>query len=288
MDVDTFFWPVIQAGVLGVKEEEKGLGRVWEAVNESFTSESVTEVVDKAAGGGEKEGMAPAGQTVGSAAGASAAEKEGKTTAKGVQVDLTSGYFGLYDAYKRMVINSPAPVRVIAASPKSNGFYGSKGLSRLIPEGYTYLESRFYRDAAAAGRSWDEATATGVRLREWERDGWTYHSKGQSVQTLFHVKCPMVYADQIGIWISPPQPQSNPFFTLIGSSNLSNRSLKYDTELSLLLMTSSPSLRKALWQEVRSLNANAKDVGEETWNEEARRVSWLAWLLIKVGVEGYL
>jgi CDP-diacylglycerol--glycerol-3-phosphate 3-phosphatidyltransferase len=91
-----------------------------------------------------------------------------------------------------------------------------------------------------------------------------------------------------GIWLSPPGPASNPFFTFIGSSNLSNRSLKYDTELSLLLMTSSPSLRKALGTEVRALNANAKDVSSETWKEESRRVSWLAWLLIKIGVEGYL
>jgi len=62
---------------------------------------------------------------------------------------------------------------------QSNGFYGSKGLSRLIPEGYTYLESRFHRDAMKAGRSWDESTSSGVRLREWEREGWTYHSKGR-------------------------------------------------------------------------------------------------------------
>jgi CDP-diacylglycerol--glycerol-3-phosphate 3-phosphatidyltransferase len=53
-------------------------------------------------------------------------------------------------------------------------------------------------------------------------------------------------------------------------------------------MTSSPSLRKALGAEVNNLNTNAKDVGEATWKEESRRVSWIAWLLIKVGVEGYL
>lgn len=92
----------------------------------------------------------------------------------------------------------------------------------------------------------------------------------------------------LGIWLSPQGPTSNPFFTFVGSSNLSNRSLKYDAELSLLLMTSSPSLRKALGQEVQNLNLNARDVGEETWKLEERRVSWLAWLLIKIGVEGYL
>jgi len=152
----------------------------------------------------------------------------------------------------------------------------------LIPEGYTYLESRFHRDASRAGRTWDEATSSGVRLREWEREGWTYHSKGTLTHLAFNVKL-----TTSGIWISPPGP-SNPFFTFVGSSNLSNRSLKYDTELSLLLMTSSPSLRKALGAEVKNLNTNARDVGEATWHEESRRVSWLAWLLIKIGVEGYL
>lgn len=77
VDVDTYFWPVIQAGVLGVKEEEAALGKVWEAVRAAYPDEE-----------------------------------------QRVSVDLTSGYFGLYKAYKRAVVDSPAPFRVIAASPK--------------------------------------------------------------------------------------------------------------------------------------------------------------------------
>jgi CDP-diacylglycerol--glycerol-3-phosphate 3-phosphatidyltransferase len=77
---DTWFWPVIQAGVLGLREEEQAMGMVWDAVREA-----------------------------GAGAGAGAG---------GVEVDLTSGYFGLYKAYKRAVIESPATVQVIAASPK--------------------------------------------------------------------------------------------------------------------------------------------------------------------------
>lgn len=100
VDVDTYFWPVIQAGVLGMKEEERGLGRVWEAVGQSFSPATVTQ---------EEKAVIEEGKQ--------SSEKEEKVV-KGVQVDLTSGYFGLYDAYKRMVIESPAPVRVIAASPK--------------------------------------------------------------------------------------------------------------------------------------------------------------------------
>ena len=103
--MDTYFWPVIQAGVLGIKEEEKGLGRVWEAVGQSFSPANVAQV--------EKTVIAEDGQQE---------MKEEEKVVKGVQVDLTSGYFGLYDKYKRMVIESPAPVRVIAASPKVSLF----------------------------------------------------------------------------------------------------------------------------------------------------------------------
>lgn len=53
-------------------------------------------------------------------------------------------------------------------------------------------------------------------------------------------------------------------------------------------MTSSPSLRKALAAELRTLDKDAKDVGTETWKMEERRVSWLAWALVKAGVEDYL
>ena len=78
VDIDTWFWPVLQAGVLGLKEEEVAMARVWQAINESYEDES----------------------------------------GKPVGVDLTSGYFGLYKEYKKAIIKSTAPVRVIAASPK--------------------------------------------------------------------------------------------------------------------------------------------------------------------------
>lgn len=138
VDVDTWFWPVLQAGVLGLREEEKALEKVFEAVEQSSDNQANARV----------------------------------------QVDLTSGYFSLYDTYKRLVIDSPAPVRIIAASPQANGFYGSQGFSRLIPEGYTYLESQFHKDVVQRGRDWNPDSDNGVRLREWERKGWTYHAKG--------------------------------------------------------------------------------------------------------------
>lgn len=61
-----------------------------------------------------------------------------------------------------------------------------------------------------------------------------------------------------------------------------------DTELSMVLMTSSPALRKALGAEVRQLDKQAERVGKETWEKKERSVSLLARVLVALGVEGML
>lgn len=99
--MDTWFWPVIQAGVLGIKEEEAALGKVFNAVRRVYEvpAPAVMEEKSQSEDGETRQPPTPV------------------ETDK-VTVDLTSGYFGLYKAYKRVVIDSPVPVRVIAASPK--------------------------------------------------------------------------------------------------------------------------------------------------------------------------
>ncbi|KDQ61230.1 hypothetical protein JAAARDRAFT_173833 [Jaapia argillacea MUCL 33604] len=152
-------------------------------------------------------------------------------------IDLTSGYFGLYAPYQDHVLKSSLDCRIIAASPKANGFYRSRGISGRIPEGYTLLEQRFMRAVDAAKRgppTGDEKDTGGVQLNEWERDGWTYHAKG--------------------IWLTPScSPASSPILTLFGSTNLNSRSANLDTELSFMMLTSSESLRRQLKDEVEGL-----------------------------------
>lgn len=65
----------------------------------------------------------------------------------------------------------------LANLSQANGFYGSPGLSGLIPEGYTLLEQRFMRAVRAAGRLSHQHDDS-ITLSEWERQGWTYHAKG--------------------------------------------------------------------------------------------------------------
>lgn len=127
-----------------------------------------------------------------------------------------------------------------------------------------------------AGRQWDGHD--GVRLQEWERDGWTYHAKGESTG--------VCQADSSGMWLSPDN--APPIMTFIGSSNLSTRSLNLDTELSLFLATSHDGLRAQFAEELAQLQTYAHDVGAETWRLPERKVSTLAKVLVALGVEGML
>lgn len=71
---------------------------------------------------------------------------------------------------------------------QANGFYGSKGVSGRIPEGYTLYEQRFMRAVRRAGKLWKGSTPLeghGVLLNEWEKPEWTYHAKGRSLSRLW-------------------------------------------------------------------------------------------------------
>ncbi|KAF5366095.1 hypothetical protein D9757_012707 [Collybiopsis confluens] len=92
-------------------------------------------------------------------------------------------------------------------------FFGSKGISGQIPEGYTFLEQKFMKVVRKTARNFARIGFLGqgnVELREWEKEGWTYHAKG--------------------LWLSPPA-DSAPVLTLFGSMNLNSRSADIDTEL---------------------------------------------------------
>ncbi|KAL4067840.1 hypothetical protein V8B97DRAFT_1866233 [Scleroderma yunnanense] len=165
-------------------------------------------------------------------------------------LNLTSGYFSLYRSYQDLILKSSMGCDILVASPKANGFYGSPGLSGLIPEGYTLLEQRFMRAVRNAGRDAGSSKnpSNTVRLSEWAREGWTYHAKG--------------------IWLSP-SIGSPPILSLFGSTNLNSRSTNLDTELSFVLLTSSEALQKNLHDEVNGLWNWAMP-----WRGANRNVRW--------------
>ncbi|KAI9065419.1 hypothetical protein FKP32DRAFT_1665412 [Trametes sanguinea] len=201
---DVFIFPVIQAGQFNIREEERCLGLLFRELSaQQWPKPSPASHYD------------------------------------GPLVDLTSGYFALYKPYQQAIVGSHLACRILAASPKANGFFGSKGVSGRIPEAYTLFERRFMSVVRSARREWPHDSSEpfpGVQLNEWEREGWTYHAKG--------------------IWVRPT-PSATPVLTLFGSTNLNSRSANLDTELSFVLATTSPTLRQRLADEVDGLRAHA-------------------------------
>ncbi|KAH8928885.1 hypothetical protein BT69DRAFT_1256954 [Atractiella rhizophila] len=162
-------------------------------------------------------------------------------------VDWTSGYFSVRPEDQEMILqNQDARFRIVSASPEANGFLNSKGVSRHVPPAYMHLEQQFYDAVRRAGRD-------SIEIKEWKREGWTYHSKG--------------------IWLSPSN--GNPFLTLVGSSNYGRRSATRDLEANLLLLTLNEGLRRSLRSEVENIRKYATvTINEELVARPERQVHW--------------
>lgn len=143
---------------------------------------------------------------------------------------------------------------VLTASPYANGFFGSKGISGMLPAAYTHLSSTFLR--AARGKR--------IQLREWQRgvvgqaDGWTYHAKG--------------------LWVTLISKSENelvgPSATLIGSSNYTTRSYGLDLEVGAMVVSTDEKLMRKWKREEEKLLKHTKAVSEADLSTEERRASW--------------
>ncbi|KAF9061579.1 hypothetical protein BDP27DRAFT_1337896 [Rhodocollybia butyracea] len=228
---NVLLFPIIQAGQFRVREEEKFFQFLF-----GHLKKSAMRAV-----------LPPVGSIPG---GVSSISQERP------MMDLTSGYFSLYKPYQDLILGTPqVAVRIVAASPKANGFFGSKGISGRIPEGYTFLEQKFMKAVARAAMTfaWLGLGPSNVELNEWEKDKWTYHAKG--------------------LWLSP-SASSLPVLSLFGSTNLNSRSADIDTELS---WGRDPvvDLRGHLAREIADIRVDAKE-----WKGEQRKVRWLTKVIV--------
>ncbi|KIK66890.1 hypothetical protein GYMLUDRAFT_257598 [Collybiopsis luxurians FD-317 M1] len=186
-------FPIIQAGQFRIREEERFFQLLFGHLKKAAMRAMLPPV-----------GSLPAGVS--------------SITQERPLMDLTSGYFNLYGPYQGLILSTPqVGARIVCASPKANGFFGSKGISGRIPEGYTLLEQKFMKAVRRTAMMFAKLGLhqSNVELREWEKDGWTYHAKG--------------------LWLSP-SADSAPVLTLFGSTNLNSRSSDIDTELSFVMV----------------------------------------------------
>ncbi|GAA5882780.1 hypothetical protein JCM16303_002453 [Sporobolomyces ruberrimus] len=204
------------------------------------------------------------------------------------RVDWTSGYFGLRRDYKRLVLESKAKVGIVSASPEANGFFGSRGVSKYIPPAYTQFSKDFYEELVEQARR-RRKTELGVEMREWKKEGWTYHAKGiwltPALSNRFSTPLnasPLADANDLDNYLLSISPLP-PYLTLIGSSNYGSRSATRDLEANILVTTQSLGLRKELERELRKIRADAGDIVDENlFARKDRQVGWGVRLAAKV------
>ncbi|KAK8112097.1 uncharacterized protein PG998_008554 [Apiospora kogelbergensis] len=167
---------------------------------------------------------------------------------------FTAGYFNPAPSLTQLLMSSASTnCTVITASPQANGFYGSKGVSGMLPDAYTYLARRFLMAIRQQKRESD------ITLKEWrkgtvgEPEGWTYHAKG--------------------LWVTLPN-ESGPSMTVVGSSNYTKRSYSLDLEAGALVVTENADLKKRLADEQKWLQEYAAPVTIDDLAKTERRVSF--------------
>lgn len=165
---------------------------------------------------------------------------------------FTAGYFNPAPSLTKLLLSTASRNNtVITASPFANGFYGSKGVSGLLPDAYTLLARRFVQ---AVARSKQDGS---IVLKEWRRGtvgepgAWTYHAKG--------------------LWVTLPN-DVGPSISLVGSSNYTKRSYSLDLEANALIVTNNEGLKKRLGEEQQWLQDYATVVTRDDFARTERRV----------------
>ena len=77
---------------------------------------------------------------------------------------FTAGYFNMTPSFRRLLLSTrPASGTVLTAHPHANGFFGSKGVSGMLPAAYTHLAKQFLRKVRY------EDLSDSVILKEWKK-----------------------------------------------------------------------------------------------------------------------
>lgn len=165
-----------------------------------------------------------------------------------------------------LLATRPSRGTVVAASPWANGFYGSKGVSGMLPAAYTYLSRQFLQTVQ------DRGLGENIVLKEWrkgtvnEPGGWTYHAKG--------------------LWITLAG-EKQPSISLVGSSNYTKRSYSLDLEANALIVTRNEQLKQKLADEEAWLQEHAGVVKSADFEKTERRVGLhvriAMWIVTLVG-----
>ena len=163
-------------------------------------------------------------------------------------LDIATGYMNLPLAYLNPLASSASPVRLLTASPLTNGWHDARGIARYVPSLYSALTLSTLHTLSSS---------PSLRILEWNRPGHSYHAKG--------------------LWLTGPGG-GHPTLTIVGSTNFGARSLERDGEVSLVVVTQRGGLlAQELGKERDQLFEGGDEVTKDTFEAEGspRRLPWL-------------
>eukprot|EP01097_Dermamoeba_algensis_P011331 TRINITY_DN8767_c0_g1_i1.p2 TRINITY_DN8767_c0_g1~~TRINITY_DN8767_c0_g1_i1.p2 ORF type:complete len:254 (+),score=67.15 TRINITY_DN8767_c0_g1_i1:1449-2210(+) len=175
---------------------------------------------------------------------------------KQFDIHMATPYFNLTDSTANSLLSSPSPVSILTASPKANGFFGSKGLSGYIPLVYSFHEWKFFSKVEEVKKTEEK------KIFEYVKEGWTFHGKG--------------------LWFTPSSKttQSDNFMvTVVGSSNWGERSRDRDVESQLVVFSFDQQFSDLIKEERDNLFQGTELVTKETFEDKSRKFPfWINFL----------
>lgn len=178
---------------------------------------------------------------------------------KNSKFTITAGYFNVHPSIGSRLINCQSKGTIITASPESNSFYKSKGISYYLPDAYVYNCQLFLEKLEHQSKKTNSDIKNRVKMLEWQNgivntpNGWSYHAKG--------------------LWINLPN-ENEPSISIIGSSNYTKRSYGLDLETNALIITKDEELKKAMNNEINNLLEHTSEVELKDFTEGKRKVSF--------------
>ncbi|CAF3291662.1 unnamed protein product [Rotaria socialis] len=167
---------------------------------------------------------------------------------------LATSYFNITEEYEKELIDNKrndTQVSLLTASPQANGFYGSRGISRFVPAGYSENEREFMERAERKFSNDGQ-----IQMLEYYRQQWTYHAKG--------------------LWLYDNDKDNNnnnyPVLTCIGSPNFGARSIRRDLEAQLAIVTNNEELSAKFHRERIQLFQYGAIVTSDTFKQLSRGV----------------
>jgi len=132
--------------------------------------------------------------------------------------------------------NSNNSLTIIAPSPYSHGFHNATGIKSIVPKLHIESQNNIMNNMKANIYNCNDNI---LRLLEFNREKWTFHSKG--------------------IWIFDKDNSKIPFLSYIGSSNFGQRSWQRDFELGFLIISNDSGISNNLIEECKHLLKYTKD-----------------------------